>query len=33
MTKVKEVVAVLKQHFPEEIASKGDPVGIQIGSM
>ena len=33
MTKVKDVVAVLKKHFPEEIASKGDPVGIQIGSM
>jgi len=33
MTKVKDVVAVLKKHFPEKIASKGDPVGIQIGSL
>lgn len=33
MTRVKDVVQLLRQHFPEEIASKGDPVGIQIGSM
>lgn len=33
MTKVADIVAVLQQYFPEEIASKGDPVGIQIGSL
>ena len=33
MTKVEDIIAVLQQHFPEEIASKGDPVGLQIGSM
>lgn len=33
MTKVKEVVQVLQKYFPENIASSGDPVGIQIGSL
>lgn len=33
MTKVKEIVERLKQDFPEEIASQGDPVGMQIGSL
>lgn len=33
MTKVKDIVARLRQDFPEEIASQGDPVGMQIGSM
>lgn len=33
MTKVKEIVERLRQDFPEEIASAGDPVGMQIGSM
>ncbi len=33
MTKVKEIVGRLRESFPEEIASKGDPVGLQIGSM
>ena len=33
MTQVKEIVQVLQAHFPETIASKGDPVGIQIGSL
>ncbi|WEV70197.1 Nif3-like dinuclear metal center hexameric protein [Lactobacillus sp. ESL0785] len=33
MTQVKEIVTRLRQDFPEEIASQGDPVGIQIGSM
>lgn len=33
MTKVKDIVARLRKDFPEEIASKGDPVGLQIGSM
>lgn len=32
MTKVKEIIARLQQDFPENIASKGDPVGMQIGS-
>ena len=33
MTKVKEIVERLRQDFPEDIASKGDPVGMQIGSI
>ncbi|MBD5429312.1 Nif3-like dinuclear metal center hexameric protein [Lactobacillus sp.] len=33
MTQVREIVERLNQDFPEEIASKGDPVGIQIGSL
>ena len=33
MTKVKDIVERLRQDFPEGIASKGDPVGMQIGSM
>lgn len=33
MTKVKDLVKVLQNQFPETIASKGDPVGIQIGSL
>ncbi len=33
MTKVKDIVERLRQDFPEDIASKGDPVGMQIGSM
>lgn len=33
MTKVADIVNHLEQDFPKEIASKGDPVGIQIGSM
>ncbi|RMC24338.1 MULTISPECIES: Nif3-like dinuclear metal center hexameric protein [unclassified Lactobacillus] len=33
MTKVIDIVTVLRQYFPEEIASSGDPVGIQIGSL
>lgn len=33
MTKVKDIVDRLRESFPEEIASKGDPVGLQIGSM
>lgn len=31
MTRVRDIVARLRQDFPEEIASKGDPVGMQIG--
>ena len=31
MTKVADIVARLKKDFPEEIASEGDPVGMQIG--
>lgn len=33
MTKVKDIVNRLRQDFPEEIASKGDPVGMQIGDI
>lgn len=33
MTRVRDVVARLRQDFPEEIASKGDPVGMQIGDI
>ena len=33
MTKVADIVTRLKKDFPEEIASEGDPVGMQIGSM
>lgn len=33
MTQVRDIVNRLKQNFPEEIASKGDPVGMQIGSL
>ncbi|RVU71710.1 MULTISPECIES: Nif3-like dinuclear metal center hexameric protein [Lactobacillus] len=33
MTQVKDIVGRLRQDFPEEIASQGDPVGMQIGSM
>lgn len=33
MTQVKDIVNRLRQDFPEDIASKGDPVGMQIGSM
>ena len=33
MTKVKDLVKVLNDFFPEKIASAGDPVGIQIGSL
>lgn len=33
MTKVIDIVARLRKYFPEEIASQGDPVGIQIGSL
>ncbi|GFZ27045.1 Nif3-like dinuclear metal center hexameric protein [Lactobacillus corticis] len=33
MTLVKDVVAKLQERFPEEIASQGDPVGLQIGSL
>ena len=33
MTKVKEIVERLRQDFPEDIASKGDPAGMQIGSI
>ncbi|EFJ70326.1 dinuclear metal center protein, YbgI family [Lactobacillus paragasseri JV-V03] len=33
MTKVADVVKRLRADFPEEIASEGDPVGMQIGSM
>ena len=29
MTKVKEIVERLRQDFPEDIASKGDPVGCK----
>ncbi|WEV44452.1 Nif3-like dinuclear metal center hexameric protein [Lactobacillus sp. ESL0684] len=32
MTKVKDIIQKLQAVFPEEIASSGDPVGIQIGS-
>lgn len=33
MTKVKEIVERLRQRFPENIASQGDPVGMQIGDI
>jgi dinuclear metal center YbgI/SA1388 family protein len=33
MTKVIDIVERLRQDFPEDIASQGDPVGIQIGSL
>lgn len=33
MTKVKDIVERLRKDFPEDIASQGDPVGMQIGSM
>lgn len=33
MTQVREIVKQLQEVFPEDIASKGDPVGIQIGSL
>ena len=33
MTKVADIVNRLRKDFPEEIASEGDPVGMQIGSM
>lgn len=33
MTQVRDIVDHLQQVFPEVIASKGDPVGIQIGSL
>lgn len=33
MTKVKDIVANLREKFPEDIASKGDPVGMQIGDL
>lgn len=33
MTKVKDIVAKLNEAFPESIASAGDPVGLQIGSL
>ena len=33
MTKVKDIVQKLNKRFPESIASTGDPVGIQIGSL
>lgn len=33
MTKVGEIVDRLTRSFPEEIATEGDPVGIQIGNM
>lgn len=33
MTKVADIVKRLREDFPEEIASEGDPVGMQIGSM
>lgn len=32
MTQVREIVQRIRQDFPEEIASQGDPVGMQIGS-
>lgn len=33
MTKVKNIIEKLNERFPENIASKGDPVGLQIGSI
>lgn len=33
MTQIGDIVKKLQETFPEEIASKGDPVGIQIGSL
>lgn len=33
MTKVKDIIAKLNERFPENIASSGDPVGLQIGSV
>lgn len=33
MTKVKEIIDRLQVDFPEKLASQGDPVGIQIGSV
>lgn len=33
MTKVRDVVEYLNKFFPENIASQGDPVGLQIGSI
>lgn len=33
MTTVSDIVQRLRQDFPEKIASAGDPVGLQIGSM
>ena len=30
MTKVKDIVERLRKDFPEDIASQGDPVGMQI---
>lgn len=33
MTKVIDVINKLREVFPEELASKGDPVGMQIGSV
>ncbi|BDR60528.1 Nif3-like dinuclear metal center hexameric protein [Lactobacillus xylocopicola] len=32
MTKVSDIIQLLQRHFPEEIASSGDPIGIQLGS-
>ncbi|MDO4912269.1 MAG: Nif3-like dinuclear metal center hexameric protein [Lactobacillus sp.] len=33
MTKALEIVEKLEERFPKEIASQGDPVGLQIGSL
>ena len=33
MTKVRDIVNCLRKDFPEDIASSGDPVGMQIGSI
>lgn len=33
MTQVKEIIAKLNEFFPEAIATEGDPVGLQIGSL
>ncbi len=31
MTKAADIVAILREHFPEELAVAGDPVGWQLG--
>ncbi|WP_444547060.1 Nif3-like dinuclear metal center hexameric protein, partial [Lactobacillus iners] len=33
MMKVKDIITILNKAFREDIASKNDPVGLQIGSI
>lgn len=33
MMKVKDIITILNKAFPEDIASKNDPVGLQLGSI